>query len=260
VAASAISVVIPVFDGERFLADAIESVLAQSRQVAEVVVVDDGSSDGSAAVAESFGPPVRMLRMPHRGVAAARNAGVGESTGDLIAFLDADDLMKPDRLERQAGALGQASSPALTLGRAEVRGEDGFAPPSWLEYAYENSDRYTPASMIATRSAMELVGPFDETMRRGSDTDWLLRALEAGLRPVLMEQDVIVRRFHGGNLSYGYEGYRKAMFGILRRRAARQRDAGRRLPADALPATLLFGVPDPAGVSHEPRPDGPASA
>jgi glycosyltransferase involved in cell wall biosynthesis len=246
VPATAISVVIPVFDGERLLAEAIESVLAQSLSAAEVVVVDDGSTDGSAKVGESFGPPVRVLRRPHRGVAAARNAAVEESDGELIAFQDADDLMKPDRLERQAAALGRASSPALTLGRAEVRGEDDFAPPSWLEWAYANSDRYTPATLIATRSAMELVGPFDETMRRGSDTDWLLRALEAGLRPVLMEEDVIVRRFHGGNLSYGYEGYRRAMFGILRRRAARQRTGGR-LPPDALSATLLLGV------DHEPR-------
>jgi glycosyltransferase involved in cell wall biosynthesis len=254
-----ISVLIPVFDGERVLAEAIESVLAQTRPAAEVLVVDDGSTDGSAKVAESFGPPVRVLRRPHRGVAAARNAGVQECIGELMALQDADDLMKPDRLELQAAALGRASSPALTLGRAEVRGEDGFAAPSWLEHAYANSDRYTPATLTATRSAMELVGPFDETMRRGSDTDWLLRALEAGLRPVMLEQEVIVRRFHGGNLSYGYAGYRQAMFGILRRRAARQR-AGGPLPADTVPATLLFGLPDPAGISHGPRPDGPASA
>jgi glycosyltransferase involved in cell wall biosynthesis len=260
---NAISVVIPVFDGERLLGEAIESVLTQSLPAAEVVVVDDGSTDGSAKVAESFGSPVRVLRKPHRGVAAARNLGVQESAGELIALQDADDLMKPDRLERQAAALGRASSPALSLGRAEVRGEDGFVAPSWLEWAYANSDRYTPATLIATRSALELVGPFDETLTRGSDTDWLLRALEAGLRPVLIEEDVIVRRFHGGNLSYGYEGYRRAMFGILRRRAARQR-AGQRLPDDALPATLLFGVPDavsdPAGVIHRPRSGGPASA
>jgi glycosyltransferase involved in cell wall biosynthesis len=253
VPASAISVVIPVFDGERLLAEAIESVLAQSLPAAEVVVVDDGSTDGSAKVAESFGPPVRVLRRPHRGVAAARNAGVEESAGELIAVQDADDLMKPRRLERQAAALGQASSPALTLGRAEVRREDGFAGPSWLEWAYANSDRYTPATLMATRSASELVGPFDETMRRGSDTDWLLRALEAGVRPVMLAEEVIVRRFHGGNLSYGYEGYRQAMFGILQRRAARQRTSGP-LPADTPPATLLFGI------SHDPPPDGPASA
>ena len=254
--------VIPVFDGERLLPEAIESVLAQSLPAAEIVVVDDGSADGSANVAEAFGPPVRVLRRPHRGVAAARNAGVELSAGDLIALQDADDLMKPDRLELQAAALGQASAPALTLGRAEIRGEDDFAPPSWLEWAYANSDRYTPATLIATRSAMQLVGPFDETMRRGSDTDWLLRALEAGVRPVMMEEDVIVRRFHGGNLSYGYEGYRRAMFGILRRRAARQR-GGEGLPDDALPATLLFGVPDagsdPVGFSHGQLPDGRAS-
>jgi glycosyltransferase involved in cell wall biosynthesis len=253
VPSSAISVLIPVFNGERLLGEAIESVLAQSRLPTEVVVVDDGSTDGSAKVAESFGPPVRVLRRSRRGVAAARNAGVEESAGELVAFQDADDLMKPDRLERQAAAVGETSAPSLTLGRAEVRGEDGFAAPSWLAHAYANSDRYTPASLLATRSAMKLVGPFDETMRRGSDTDWLLRALEVGVRPVMLEEEVIVRRFHGGNLSYGYEGYRQAMFGILQRRAARQRTSGP-LPADTPPATLLFGI------SHDPPPDRPASA
>jgi hypothetical protein len=192
-------------------------------------------------------------------VAAARNAGVAASASELIAVQDADDLMKPHRLERQAAVLGRTSSPALTLGRAEVGGVDDFAPPPWLEWAYANSGRYTPATLTATRSAIDLVGPYDETMRRGSDTDWLLRALEAGLRPVLIEEDVIVRRFHGGNLSYGYDGYRRAMFGLLRRRAARQR-AGGQLPADSLPASLLLGVPDGAGVTHGPRPDGSASA
>ena len=249
----AISVLIPVFDGERFLAEAIESVLAQSLPATEVVVVDDGSTDGSAQVAESFGPPVRVLGRPHRGVAAARNAGVAECAGELIALQDADDLMKPDRLELQAAALGSGSSPALTLGRAEVREEDGFAAPSWLAHASANSDYTPPATLLATRSAMELVGPFDETMRRGSDTDWLLRALEAGLRPLRLEEAVIVRRFHGGNLSYGYDGYRQAKFGILQRRAARQRTGGP-LPPEALPATLLYGI------THRSGPDGPASA
>ncbi len=252
-AAGAISVLMPVFNGERFLAQAIESVLSQSLPAVEVVVVDDGSTDESASVAESFGPPVRLVRRPHRGVASARNAGVRAAVGDLIALQDADDLMKPGRLERQAAALGDAGAPALTLGRAEVRAQDGVAAPAWLAHAYENSDRYTPASMMATRSALELVGPFDETMRRGSDTDWLLRALEAGVRPVMIEEEVIVRRFHGDNLSYGYDGYRQAMFGILRRRAARQRADGR-LDADTPSATLLFGL------NHRPPPDGPASA
>ena len=251
--------VIPVFDGERLLPEAIESALSQSLPPAEVVVVDDGSTDDGAKVAESFGTPMRVIRRPHRGVAAARNAGIAEARGDFIALLDADDLMKPGRLERQVGALGQATSPALTLGRAEVTGVGDYAPPPWLEWAYANSDRYTPASMTATRSAFELVGPYDETMRRGSDTDWLLRALEAGLRPVLIEEDVIVRRFHGDNLSYGYDGYRTAMFGLLRRRAARQRAHGP-LPADSVPASLLLGVPDGAELTHEPRPDESASA
>jgi glycosyltransferase involved in cell wall biosynthesis len=242
VVAASISVVIPVYDGERFLGEAIESVLAQSLPAAEVVVVDDGSSDRSAAVAEEFGPPVRVLRKPHRGVSAARNAGVAESGAELIAFLDADDRMKPDRLERQAAALAEAPAPAIALGREEVLSDPGLEPPPQLDEGRRYANPYTPMTLLAPRDAFDQVGPFDETMRMGQDTDWLLRALEAGFRPVLMEEALIVRRFHGGNLSYDWEGYRKAMWSILRRRAARQRAAGRPL-AEGIPAGLLLGMP-----------------
>src|SRR4051795_5122495 len=143
-AAASIAVVIPVYNGERFLRDAIESVLAQSLPAAEVVVVDDGSSDRSAAVAEGFGPPVRVLRKPHRGVSAARNVGVEHSRSDLIAFLDADDRMKPDRLERQAAALAEAPAPAIALGREEVRSDPGLEPPPQLDEGRRHANPYTP--------------------------------------------------------------------------------------------------------------------
>ena len=97
----AVSVVVPCHNAAPFIADTIQSILGQTRAVDEIVVVDDGSSDGSAAIAESFGEPVRVIRQPNRGECAARNRGVQEARGDIIAFLDADDLWHPEKIERQ---------------------------------------------------------------------------------------------------------------------------------------------------------------
>jgi len=97
----AVTAVVPCHNAAPFIADTIQSILGQTRAVDEIVVVDDGSSDGSAAIAESFGEPVRVIRQPNRGECAARNRGVQEARGDIIAFLDADDLWHPEKIERQ---------------------------------------------------------------------------------------------------------------------------------------------------------------
>jgi glycosyltransferase involved in cell wall biosynthesis len=222
-----VSVVIPVFEGERFLAEAVESVLAQTLPPGEVIVVDDGSSDRSAAVAESFGAAVRVIRTPHRGVSAARNTGVADSTGELIGFLDADDLMKPDRLERQAAVLAERPELDLVLGRAEIVAEDGAELPEVITAtpAPMAGDResYYAMTVLVRRKAFDRVGPFDPELRLAQDGDWLMRAFEAGLAHDVMEEPLTVRRFHGANASYDTAGARRANFDILRRRATRHR-------------------------------------
>lgn len=111
--------VIPCFNREARLGAAIESALAQDLPPLEVVVVDDGSSDGSAAVAESFGDPVRVLRTPNRGPSAARNLGIAEARGEWIAFLDSDDLWHPEKLRLQSEAV--AAFPDVRLVFADTR-------------------------------------------------------------------------------------------------------------------------------------------
>ncbi|MBN8765002.1 MAG: glycosyltransferase family 2 protein [Thiobacillus sp.] len=119
------SVVIPAFDAAATLARAIESVRAQSWPAHEIIVVDDGSTDATAAVARRFGEAVRLIEQPNRGVAAARNAGAAAATGDWLAFLDADDWYAPDRIERHAAWIaGDATLDCLT-GDYEYRDTDG---------------------------------------------------------------------------------------------------------------------------------------
>jgi glycosyltransferase involved in cell wall biosynthesis len=220
-------VVIPVFNGERFVGEAIESCLAQTLAPAEVIVVDDGSTDASAKVAESFGPPVQPIRMPHRGASEARNTGVARSSGELIAFLDADDLMKPDRLERQVAAIEQPPGAEFVLGRGQAQMVGGAEAPeavaARLAPIAEGSPEYLAMSLLTTRDAFDRVGPFEPGLRFGEDGDWIMRAFEMGLPHALLDEPLIVRRFHGGNVTSDSEGARRGNFEILKRRAARHR-------------------------------------
>ena len=105
-----ISVVIPVYNCERYLGMAIRSALTQTEPPGEILVVDDGSTDGSAAVARGFGAPVHCLSQPHAGLSAALNRGIERAHGTFLAFLDADDLWMETKLARQFDAL--AAGPA----------------------------------------------------------------------------------------------------------------------------------------------------
>jgi glycosyltransferase involved in cell wall biosynthesis len=98
----AISVVIPCYNGSKYLHETLKSVLAQTFPPLEVIVVDDGSTDDSAAIAESYGPPVRVIRQPNQGESVARNRGIEEANGEWVAFLDADDMWLPEKLAEQA--------------------------------------------------------------------------------------------------------------------------------------------------------------
>lgn len=105
--AASVSAVVPCYNGARFLRETLESALAQTHPPLEVIVVDDGSTDDSAAIAASLGPPVRVIRQANQGESVARNRGIDEACGDWLAFLDADDLWHPRKLAAQLAAVGE---------------------------------------------------------------------------------------------------------------------------------------------------------
>ncbi|MGO9751518.1 MAG: glycosyltransferase family 2 protein [Solirubrobacteraceae bacterium] len=122
---------VPVYNGERFVAAAVRSVLAQSHPVGDVVVVDDGSDDASAAVASGVGPPVRVVRQPHAGIGAARSHAVSLVRGEFIVLLDADDLLTPRSVEARLRALRKRD---YEVGKAPagMRGVSGHgSAPAW---------------------------------------------------------------------------------------------------------------------------------
>jgi glycosyltransferase involved in cell wall biosynthesis len=220
-----ISVVIPAFNAEAFLAEAIESVLAQRSGAVEVIVVDDGSTDRTAAVASSY--PVRCLRQANGGQAAARNAGVAAAQGSLVSFLDADDLWEPAKLSTEKAHLDSHPELDYVLVRMQRSLLPGarWPPGTPAKWFTEPQPGTLPSAALLRRSVLERVGPFDERFRHGSDTEWQARAADAGVRWELLD-DVLVRyRIHGANASYDNAAMKREMFALLRASVARKRAA-----------------------------------
>ena len=195
-----VTVVIPLFEAERYVGHAIDSVLRQSSAVAEVVVVDDGSTDGGASVAATYGPPVRVVHQPHGGSAAARNHGARLATGDLLVFLDADDVLSDDALVRHLMILEAHAEVDGTYGEiAEFVDVDSTIAQPTMRAPRRTAPVRLVSTMVVRRSAFELVGPFDETLRRSEGVDWLARADDRGLTLQPAAGAVVHRRLHGGN-------------------------------------------------------------
>jgi glycosyltransferase involved in cell wall biosynthesis len=220
-----ISVVIPAFNAEPFLAEAIESVLAQDYGPIEVLVVDDGSTDRTADVASSY--PVACLRQANGGPAAARNAGVAAARGSFVSFLDADDLWRSSKLSTEVEHLQAHPELGYVLVRMQRSLLPGASwppgtPASWFKVPQPGT---LPSAALVRRDALERIGPFDSRFRHGSDTEWQARAADAGVRWELLPDVLVQYRIHGNNDSYDNLGMKQEMFELLRASLVRKRMA-----------------------------------
>jgi glycosyltransferase involved in cell wall biosynthesis len=196
-AQSPVSVVIPMRNARRYVAEAIAGVLGQGHEALEVVVVDDGSSDDSPAVAAATGDNrVRLLAQDPAGAAAARNRGIAASSAPYLAFLDADDRWTCGKLAAQLAVLAQRREIDMVFGHYREIDEDG-APVA----ADASGPAYSPCSMLIRRAAFDRVGAFDTGLAVGEFIDWFARAEDAGLRHVMLPDVVMERRVHGANLT-----------------------------------------------------------
>lgn len=231
IAGGDVSVVIPVRDGARYLPAAIDSVVGGSVSPAEVVVVDDGSTDSTAEIAADRGDPVRIIRSPPRGVASATNLGLAEVARELVAFIDADDLWSASKLELQLDALAADSTLDAVFGHAREFQSPDLTPAERAEVEPRpgNHPVRLRSTMLAWRALFDRVGPFDESLRVGEFVDWHARASELGMRSRMLEETVLHRRLHASNLGRRAAGdridYVRVARAALRRRAAQE--AGR---------------------------------
>ena len=211
------SAVIAAYDSERFVAAAIESVLAQTHAPLECIVMDDGSSDGTAKVAGGFGDRVRTISQPNAGVAAARNRGAEAARGEFLAFLDADDAWRPERLERQLATIGDAEAGlcgSAVLGHGAPMGRSVRMRPArpTLDSLLLWRGTVVPASsnLVITRVAFDELGGYDESYRLVPDWDLLLRLVARG-RLSYLDELLVDYRWHAANRTRDLAGIEREL-------------------------------------------------
>jgi glycosyltransferase involved in cell wall biosynthesis len=197
-----VSVIVPVYNREDYLGEALRSALGQDYRPFEIVVVDDGSNDATAAVARSF-PEVVYVYQPNQGVAAARNSGIGASRGDFIAFLDSDDTWPAQKLSRQIGYHLRHEHIGYSVTHFQNVLEPGFERPAWLRPELLQGDHpgLGTGTLVARRAVFQRVGLFNPLYRIGEDADWLFRAKDAAVPMAIIPEVLLFRRVHRDNLS-----------------------------------------------------------
>ncbi len=223
--APSVSVIVPVYNGERFLPDALRSVLVQTRPSDEVLVVDDGSTDATAAIvaklAAATNTPLHYVHQPNQGPAAARNHGLRLACGALIAFQDADDLWVAGRLAQQLALLARNADALAVLGLVHLLHTGPAATPPAPALSAPLLLPSLPSGLYR-RSAFELVGEFDATLRFHEDIDWFRRARQAGLI-IYTHRDVVLRyRRHAHNMTNDQLALQRDLLRLLRHTARQQ--------------------------------------
>ncbi|HSR28930.1 MAG TPA: glycosyltransferase family A protein [Anaerolineae bacterium] len=222
-----VSVIIPTYNSERFLAEAIESVLSQTYPNYEVIVVDDGSTDTTAEIARGY-PSIRFVQQEHAGIGAGRNRGVKVSAGEYLAFLDADDLWLPEKLSLQMAEFKADPGLGIVSGLVEqfvVPGLEGrFSVPAGPQ------EGFAPSAMVLRRAVLERLGGFDEDILVGETISWFLRLAELDIPMRMLPQVVTRRRIHGENSSIRHGATKnREMMRLLKasmdRKRARERES-----------------------------------
>ena len=196
-----VSVIIAAYNAEAYIAEAVESVLGQTLPPDEVIVIDDGSTDGTRNVLGQFGDRITVLNQTNSGQAVAVNKALAAAQGELIGFCDADDLWTPRKLELQLALLDHQVDVEAVFGKVEQ-----FVSPDVPD---EQRERLKPAiaimpgelkqCMLIRRAALDRAGPFDESLPATFFIAWLGRAKQNGLKSAHVDDIVVRRRLHLGN-------------------------------------------------------------
>lgn len=197
-----ISVVIPVYNGEKYLAAAVESVFAQTYSPVEVIVVDDGSTDRTADVARSFSGVV-YIHQANQGNSVARNMGLDRCSGAYLSLLDADDYWPKTKCDTQMKYLREHPREGCVIGRMRNFLADGIEKPEWMPDAMMNDNgvALSLGAMLAHRWVFERVGNFNTQYWHGNDLDWFIRLKEVHIPMGIMSEVFLHRRIHECNES-----------------------------------------------------------
>lgn len=236
-----LTVVIPVFNAEKFISEAIQSVLNQNYNDLQIIVVDDGSTDNTRSEVEKFGSRVTYLFQENGGAAKARNTGILASNTDFISFLDADDVWHPRKLENQFYEFGKYSNLKITLGLCSIFHFE-LEDPHHVGYQEERPMfKLSFGSSLMRRSVFDVVGLLDEELNIGEDTDWFFRA-RAKKVPVSVNRHIVqyVRK-HEANLTNVYPVSKLSILKVLKKAIDRN---------EKTDDTGIFAVNKPSGLDE----------
>ena len=212
-----ISVIIVVENGERYLIGAIESVLAQTYQPNEIIIVDGRSTDNTEMIAKSY-QQVRYMRQVGRGLADARNTGIDSAQGELIAFLDHDDLWIPKKLNTQISYFIKNPEIQYTNARLKLFLEPGCSlrigfPKDLFEK--EQLGR-TPGTLVARKSLFNLIGKFNSRFNIGCDVEWFVRAKDYNIPMSFISDVLLYKRVHDTNISGNVQVNKQELLTIIK--------------------------------------------
>jgi glycosyltransferase involved in cell wall biosynthesis len=228
--ADKVSVIVPVYNGEQYLKEALDSVLGQSAKPFEVLVIDDGSTDTTAELVRQYGDRVRYIRRDNGGAAAARNDGVKNVCGEYIAFLDADDYWSKQKLALQLREIKKPGAANMIFGMVS----QFYSPETSEDFRqkYQCHSQPTtgahPGTLLMKREDFLKVGFFSTEYKTGEFIDWYQRAQEAGLTSAFLPEVLMSRRIHP--LNHGIvqkqqnEDYARIAKEMLLRRRKRETD------------------------------------
>lgn len=223
-----VSVIIPAYNRVDFIEGAVDSCLTQTRVPDEIVVVDDGSTDGTEQVLRKYGPPVVVVRQPNRGVSAARNTGIARATGDILVFLDSDDLLLPRCIERTAQVLEERGDIDVVYPDIYIVDRDGNRLILFSEYSRERPPSGNIFAKLACRSVITLSSAtirrsaiqgsrFDESLHCAEDYD-LWRQLAGRCRFYYLHEPLAHYRNHEAQVTVNSaEGMRVGTLEVQRR-------------------------------------------
>ena len=198
-----VSVIVPVYNGADFLAEAIESIQQQTYRPLEIIIVDDGSTDSGPQIIKEFGNRVQSLRQNNAGPSAARNAGLQLARGEIIGFLDADDLWPPEKLNMEMQCLRDNPRIEMVMGQIQViEMPDATRREHRFNIEQEAAVNVHLGGALFRASIFDKVGIFDESMRYSEDVDLFMRIREHDIPVAIVDNVTLYYRLHQHNMTH----------------------------------------------------------